>query len=145
MRTLFVLFLSVLLASCSMIGMGDAPSQLEIVEYGIFKNGVLVKQTTGVPREMGSSFGYRFKVKDPKAGTLKAKIVTATPGLVDPAQNKVQQEFVTETTLQPGPTYEVIFTFSQPWEMVLGNWELRVETDKGEVLTQKFDVYKPEM
>ncbi|MFP5221157.1 MAG: DUF3859 domain-containing protein [Acidobacteriota bacterium] len=145
MRTLSVILLSVLLASCSMLGMGEPSNQLEIVEYGIFRNGVLVKQTTGVPREMGSSFGYRFKVKDPKAAAIKAKIITATPGLIDPALNKVQQEFVTETTLQAGETYEVIFTFSQPWEMVQGSWELRVETDKGEVLSQKFDVYKPQM
>lgn len=145
MRTFSVILLSVLLASCSLLGMGEAPSQLEIVEYGVFKNGVLVKQTTGVQREMGASFGFRFKVKDPKAGTIKARIVTATPGLVDPARNKVQTEFVTEADIQPGQTYEVIFTFSEPWEMVLGEWELRVETDKGETLTRKFDVYKPVM
>lgn len=126
-----------------MLGFGDSPNQLEIVEYGIFKNGALVKQTNGIPREMGTSFGFRFKLKDAKAGPMKARIVTATPGLLDPSKPKTQMDYVTELTIQPGQTYDVIFTFSEPWEMVSGHWELKVETQKGEVLSQTFEVYKP--
>jgi hypothetical protein len=143
MRKILLVLLPLLFAACSMLGMGEPSNQLEVVEYGIFKNGTLVVQTDGVPIEMGESFGYRFKVKDPKAGTLKARIITATPGLIDPSKSEARMDYVSEITLQAGQTYDVFFTFSRPWEMVTGKWELRVETDKGEVLSHDFDVYKP--
>lgn len=145
MRILIALTATLLLAACSMLGMGEPPNQLEITEYGIYKDGSLTTQTDGVPREMGTTFGYRFKVKDQKAGQVKARIVTATPGLLDPSKSKPQMDYVTELTLQPGQTYDVFFTFSEPWEMVDGRWELRVETDKGEVLSHSFEVYNPTM
>jgi len=143
MRKALVIFLPLFLTACSIMGFGDSPSQLEIVEYGIFKNGALVKQTNGVPREMGASFGFRFKLKDAKTGPMKARIVTATPGLLDPSKPRAQMDYVTELTIEPGQTYDVIFTFSEPWEMVSGHWELKVETQKGEILSQTFEVYKP--
>jgi len=130
-----------MLSGCAMLGMEDKP-RLAVVESGIFKNGVLAMDTRGVPRELGSTFGYRFKVTDPKAGPLKARVVTATPGLLEPGKDAVQREYVSTLTLQPGQEYEVFFTFNEPWEMVTGPWELRVETDKGDVLTQTFNVYE---
>ncbi|MBI4803613.1 MAG: DUF3859 domain-containing protein [Desulfovibrio sp.] len=143
MSKVLVILFPLFLTACSMMGFGDTPNQLEIVEYGIFKNSTLVKQTNGIPREMGVSFGFRFKVKDAKAGPMKARIVTATPGLLDPSKPKTQMDYVTEVTIQHGQTYDVIFTFSEPWEMVAGHWELKVETQKGEILSQTFEIYKP--
>ena len=142
-KTVAMLAAVLALSACSMVGLGEEPKQLEIVESGLFKQGVLVRSTEGVPRELGTSFGFRFKVKDPKAGTIKAVQTTRTPGLIDPSRTKVQHDFTTELTLQPGQTYDVIFTFSEPWEMVAGKWELIVQTQKGETLSQIFDVYNP--
>jgi len=143
MRVVSILLLSILLASCSMIGLGEAPKRLEIVEYGIFKDGVLAKSTTGVPREPGVCFGMRVRVKDAKGGPVKARIVTATPGLIEPGADKPRLEYVAELTLSPGQTYDVFFTVSQPWEMVSGHWQLRVETTEGETLSQEFELYSP--
>jgi len=145
MRTLIILAVSLVLSACSMLGMGDAPKQLEIIESGIFKDGTLVRSTNAVPDDLGTTFGYRFRIADPKAQAMKAKIVTMTPGLLDPSQAKTQMEYVTEVTLQPGQSYDVFFTFSQKWERAPGHWELRVETDKGEILSQTFEVYNPTM
>ncbi|MFZ5425841.1 MAG: DUF3859 domain-containing protein [Thermodesulfobacteriota bacterium] len=145
MRKLLVLFLALIASACSMVGLGETPSQLEITEYGIFDKGVLVRQTEGVARELGLSFGFRVKVKDPKSGPVKVVITTATPGLLDPSKPKVQMDFVTQATFQPGETYDVFFTFSEPWEMVAGKWVLTVETDKGEVVSRTFDVYNPKL
>lgn len=145
MRKLLVLFLTLMIPACSMVGLGESPSQLEITEYGIFDKGALARQTEGVPRELGKSFGFRVKVKDPKSGPVKVVITTATPGLLDPSKPKVQMDFVTQATFQPGETYDVFFTFSEPWEMVAGKWVLSVETDKGEVVSRTFDVYNPKL
>ncbi|MFP5238195.1 MAG: DUF3859 domain-containing protein [Acidobacteriota bacterium] len=145
MRTLLILAASLLLSACSMLGMGEPAKQLEIVEAGTFKNGALLRATNAVPLEMGTTFGFRFRIADPKAQAMKVKIITLTPGLLDPSKPKAQLEYVTEATLQPGQSYDVFFTFSQPWELAPGHWELRVETEKGEALTQTFEVYNPAM
>ncbi|GFK93382.1 hypothetical protein NNJEOMEG_01214 [Fundidesulfovibrio magnetotacticus] len=146
MRSFALLLACMLLASCSMIGLGDPPKRLEVVEYGIYKNGALAKTTTGVPRDPGVSFGMRVRVKDGKEGPadpLKARVVTATPGLIEPGAEKPRNEYVSEVTLSPGQTFDVIFTASQPWELVSGHWELRVETAEGEVLAREFELYTP--
>lgn len=146
MRALSVVIVAFFLAGCSMLGMGEAPAKLEITEYGLFKGGSLVKKTEAVTREMGATFGFRVKVKevkDAKAGPVKAVITTATPGLLDPSKPKVQLDYVTQATLAPGNTYDVMFTFSAPWEMVAGKWVLKVETEDGESVSKEFEVYNP--
>lgn len=142
MRKLLFPLLLLLASGCAMLGMEDKP-RLAAVESGIFKNGRLALTTTGVPRELGTTFGFRFKIVDPKAGAMKARIVTATPGLLEPGKDKVQREYVTTLTIEPGQQYDLFFTFSEAWEMATGPWELRVETDQGEVLSQTFNVYDP--
>jgi len=141
---LILVFLPLLLAACSALGLGDAPSPLTEVEYGTFRDGALVAKTDGVPREIGLSFGFRVKLSDDQHGPVKAKIVTVTPGLLDPASSTPQTQYVSETTFEPGQTYDVFFTFSKPWEMAAGRWELRVETENAEPLSHTFDIYDPE-
>lgn len=142
--TVLTLILALALPACSMLGMGDE-NRLHVVEYGVYKNGRHVMTTNGVHRELGTSFGFRFTLKDPKGGSVKARITTLTPGLIDPAKQKVQTEFVSETTIQAGQTYDVFFTFSETWEMAPGQWELKVETDKGDSVSHVFDVFKPSL
>jgi hypothetical protein len=142
--TVLALVLALALPACSMLGMGDG-NRLHVVEYGVYKNGRHVMTTNGVHRELGASFGFRFTLKDAKGGSAKARITTLTPGLIDPAGQKVLTEFVTETTIQAGQVYDVFFTFSKPWEMVSGHWELKVETDKGDRVSHVFDVFNPSL
>jgi len=145
MRRLMLLSLvclSLFLAACSFLG-GGAPPQLTEVEYGTYRDGVRVAQTDGVPREMGLSFGFRVMVAKEANGPVKAKIVTVTPGLIDPSASKTLTEFVNEATLEPGKTYDVFFTFTEPWQMATGRWEIRVEPAQGDPLTRTFDVYDP--
>jgi len=140
---LVFVFLPLLLAACSTLGITDAPSPFTEVEYGTFRDGVLVAKTEGVPREMGLSFGFRVKLKDDQKTPVKAKIVTVTPGLIDPASPTPQMQYVSEATFEPGQTYDVFFTFSKPWEMATGHWTIRVETEDAEPVSHLFDVYDP--
>lgn len=140
MRKILLPLLLLMLSGCAMLGMEDTP-KLAVTESGIFKNGKLIQATQGIPRDPGSTFGFRFKVVDAKAGPLKARVTTATPGLLEPGKDAVQREYVSAVTLQPGQEYDVFFTFTQPWEMVTGPWEMRVETERGDVLSQTFTVY----
>lgn len=140
MRKFLFPLLLLMVSGCAMLGMDEKP-KLAVVESGIFQNGRLTTSTAGIPRELGTTFGFRFKVVDPKAGPMKARIVTATPGLVEPGKESVQRDYVSTLTLQPGTEYDLFFTFSENWEMATGPWELRVETEKGDVLSQTFTVY----
>jgi len=141
MRLLFAC-LPLLFAACSILG-SAAPPLLTEVEYGTYRDGVRVAQTDGVPREMGLSFGYRVMAAKEAKGPVKVKIMTVTPGLIDPSASKTLTEFVNETTLEPGKTYDVFFTFTEPWQMATGPWEIRVEPAQGDPLTRTFNVYDP--
>ena len=134
--------LPLFLAACSILG-GGAPALLTEVEYGTYRNGVRVAQTDGVPRELGLSFGYRVMVAKEAKSPVKARIVTVTPGLIAPSESKTLTEYLNEATLEPGKTYDVFFTFAEPWQMATGRWEIRVEPAQADPLTRAFDVYNP--
>ncbi len=140
-----VLAASLALSACSMIGLGESEGTLKITEYGVYKNGELVMRTNGIYKTLGTTFGMRVTLVDPKGKPVKARIRTMTPGLLDPAKSEPQLEYDTATTLVPGQTYDVFFTFSQPWELAPGLWELKVETESGQSVSQTFDVYSPDM
>ena len=152
MRRLILVLLPIFLTACSVVDVihsidGTAPSQqagqLTEVNYGTYRDGAQVAQTTGVPTEIGLSFGYRVKVAEGVQQPVKAKVVTVTPGLIDPSSSQTRTEYATEVTFEPGQTYDVFFTFSQPWEMATGKWELRVEPAEGPPLSRTFDIYNP--
>ena len=148
MRRLILILLPLFLASCAVVDVihsidGSAPSQLTETEYGTYRDGTQVAQTNGVPTEMGLSFGYRVKTAEGVTQPVKVKVVTITPGLIDPSASKTLTEFVNETTLEPGKTYDVFFTFTEPWQMATGPWEIRVEPAQGDPLTRTFNVYDP--
>jgi hypothetical protein len=141
MRSFFAALLLLLLPACSLIGLGDDDKKLEIVEAGIFKNGSLVMNTTGVPEELGLTFGIRFRYVAPKSGPIKATITTSTPGLINPVKDAVEMDDVTQATLEPGKTYESLFSFYKPCEMASGHWTFKVETEKGDTVSMILDVY----
>lgn len=142
MRSFLAAILLTALTACSLVGLGDDSKTLEIVEAGIFKNGVLTLGGTGIPLEKGLTFGMRFKYASTKAGPVKATITINTPGLINPDKNAVDLEYVSQITLEPGRTYDAVFTFSRSWEMASGHWTITVETQKGDTITMLFDAYE---
>ncbi|GAB6037420.1 hypothetical protein JCM15519_19790 [Fundidesulfovibrio butyratiphilus] len=135
-----------LLCGCSLMGSSEPKEQvMNVIDYGVYQKGLLVRTTDAIPRQLGTTFGLRVQVSDKLQGDLNARIVTDTPGLLDPHSGKTQTAYITKTTLKAGQTYDVFFTFSERWEMAAGTWTLSVETDKGESVSRKFEVYDPHM
>lgn len=133
-----------LLCGCSILGSSEPKEALlTVVEYGAYKDGLLVRTTDAIPRQLGATFGMRVKVSEKAPGEMKARIVTDTPGLLDPQAGKTRMTYTTETVLKPGQTYDVFFTFSERWEMAVGTWTLSVEPDQSESASRKFEVYDP--
>ena len=145
--------LCLLLASCSstmgFFGFGgkeDKPQEptIVLVDFGIYEKGALTLSTTAVPRKLGSTFGMRFRTLKPEGGSSKVKIVTTTPGLIDPAKNAVT--FTTETVenLVTGQEYHCTFTFEKEWEMASGEWTLTATAEDGSQVKKTFQVFNPQ-
>ncbi|KHK02990.1 DUF3859 domain-containing protein [Desulfovibrio sp. TomC] len=145
--------LCLLLASCSStmnffgLGGGEPKPQeptIVMVDFGIYENGALALSTTSVPRKLGSTFGMRFRTLKPEGGSSKVKIVTASPGLIDPSKNAVV--FTTESveTIVTGKEYHCTFTFQKEWEMASGDWTLTAIAEDGTQVKKTFQVFNPQ-
>ncbi len=145
--------LCLLLASCSstlnFFGFGGkeekAPEpSIVILDYGIYENGALTTVSTSVPRKLGTTFGFRFKTLKPEGGTSKVKIVTASPGLIDPSKNEVVFNTEITTDVITGKEYHCTFTFSKEWEMATGDWTLTAVAEDGTSVKKTFQVFNPQ-
>lgn len=82
-----------------------------LVDYGTYDaNGALTLSTTSIPRKLGTTFGLRFRTLKPEGGTSKVKIVTASPGLIDPSKNAVVFSTETVADVATGKEYNCTFT-----------------------------------
>ena len=147
--------LCLLLASCSstlnFFGFGgkDEKKQQEptivLVDYGIYDaSGALTTATTSVPRKLGTTFGMRFRTLKPEGGSSKVKIVTASPGIIDPAKNSVIFNTETSVDVQTGKEYNCTFTFEKEWEMASGDWTLTAVAEDGSSIKKTFQVFNPQ-
>lgn len=150
-RMLFVLpILTLFLASCSGFNLfgGDEPppppESIEIVDFGIYDGNTLTLQTESVPKKLGTTFGFRFQVKKPEGGQAAIRIITTSPGMINPAKKEVEFKTETTDTVQVGAQYNCIFTFEQEWEMVSGDWTLEVAAEDGSTAKKTFQVYNPQ-
>jgi len=147
-RTLLVFpILALFLSSCSVLNIfgGDEPAPppqtLEIVDFGIYDGNTLALQTDSVPKKLGTTFGFRFMAKAPEGGQASIKIITTSPGMINPARKEVEFKTETTDTIQVGPQYNCLFTFEQEWEMVSGDWTLEVVAEDGSTVKKIFQVY----
>ena len=115
-----------------------------MVDFGIYENGALTLSTTSVPRKLGSTFGMRFRTLKPEGGSSKVKIVTATPGLIDPSKNAVVFSTESVETIVTGKEYHCTFTFQKEWEMASGDWTLTAIAEDGTQVKKTFQVFNPQ-
>ncbi|EHJ48591.1 hypothetical protein DFW101_2587 [Solidesulfovibrio carbinoliphilus subsp. oakridgensis] len=154
-RLLAVLpILCLLLASCSstmsFFGLGGKEEKSQeptivLVDYGTYDaNGALTLSTTSIPRKLGTTFGLRFRTLKPEGGTSKVKIVTASPGLIDPSKNAVVFSTETVADVATGKEYNCTFTFEKEWEMASGDWTLTATAEDGSSVKKTFQVFNPQ-
>ncbi len=145
--------MSLLLVSCSLmsyVGLGDEEPKpeektIEILDFGIYEGDTLALQTTAVPKKLGSTFGFRFKVVKPETGgQVNVTITTSSPGMINPEKNEVEFKSETKDSVEVGKEYHCTFTFGQEWEMVGGDWTLEVKTENGASAKKTFQVYNPQ-
>ena len=145
--------LCLLLASCSstlgFFGLGgkdkkEPEPSIVLVDYGIYENGALTTATTSVPRKLGTTFGLRFRTIKPENGTSKVKVVTTSPGVIDPSKNAVVFSTESVTDVVTGKEYNCTFTFEKEWEMATGDWTLTATAADGTSIKKTFQVFNPQ-
>ncbi|MCQ4295119.1 DUF3859 domain-containing protein [Pseudomonas stutzeri] len=126
------------------LSVSAAQAQVEIVgdiEYGVFETAkkefepgerVLsrrdqsIRQTADVPARLGSKFGMRYRLVGKREGDTPLTLLYLTPGVVTP-DGKRHDKFEVVQSLMPGAEADVMaFEFTEPHEMVPGEWRLMV-------------------
>jgi len=113
-------------------------------EQKVIKDYKLLQQTVNIPAEIGTFFGFEYKLNGKQPG--KKVLLTLHnnfPGLKDPGKEKVLEasETIEEATI--GETQLVAFDFREDWELVPGKWTFRLLKD-GKLLGEKtFIVRRP--
>jgi hypothetical protein len=138
----------------------------EIVDYGIYtgeENKVIVetntptgsllqgrgvcrlaKQTTEIPAELGTQFGFRFVVHDSKKnGKVKLHCVWLYPEITDTATGRKSTRFESDANGKPEDRNDgIMWTFTEPSELVPGDWTFQVFKDGEMILEKTFKVQK---
>ncbi len=106
-------------------------------ERKVVKNYKLLQQTEKIPAEIGTFFGFEYKLNGKNPG--KKVLLTLHnnfPGLKDPAKEKVLKasETIEEATI--GETQLVAYDFRKEWELVPGKWTFQLLRN-GKLLGEK--------
>ncbi len=124
-------------------------------EYGVFEHShrdpqpgerVLISgeprlhSTDQVPARLGTRFGLRLRLENKRADDTPLTLLYLTPGVVDPAGQRHDRYEVVQK-LSPGAAAEVMaFEFSEPYEVVPGEWHFLVFQGNRKLAEQRFQV-----
>ncbi|MBA1238474.1 MULTISPECIES: DUF3859 domain-containing protein [Stutzerimonas stutzeri subgroup] len=133
-------------------------AQVEVVgavEYGVFETlkedfqpgeRVLsrrdqpMRQTTEVPARLGSKFGLRYRLAGKREVDTPLTLLYLTPGVVTPDGQR-HDKFEVVQSLMPGVESDVMaFEFTEPHEVVAGEWRLMVFQGDRKLAEQTFEV-----
>jgi hypothetical protein len=125
------------------------------VEYGIFasqykdfkpgervltRSNQQIEHSEVIPAKLGTKFGIRYSLAGKTAGDAPLTLLYLTPGITTP-DGKRHDKFVVTQALVPGAPQDVMaFEFSEPHEIVAGEWHFLVFQDDRKLAEQRFQV-----
>lgn len=148
----------------------DDPDGFEVVWFGIYKiseirrvddlkapgqsRGIVLgnnapeldRATTRVPAKTGNNFGVAFKFRNASEDTpvdYRAVWRFPKPGLINPTNMKTFLEYESTTSTCLGGVCVYGWSFSEPWEMVIGTWTLELWRGSRKLHEQVFEVVRP--
>ena len=147
---------SALAALMLMAGLVQADVRVEgAVEYGVFvsqyqdfepgervltRSNQEIERTEVIPAKLGTKFGLRYKLAGKTTEGAPLTLLYLTPGVVT-AEGKRHDKFVVVQKLVPGaPLDTMAFEFSEPHEIVPGEWHFLVFQDDRKLAEQRFQV-----
>jgi len=135
-----------------------AQAQVEVVgtvEYGVFETvkddfqpgeRVLsrrdqpLRQTTEVPARLGSKFGLRYRLAGKQSADTPLTLLYLTPGVVTPDGQRHDKFEVVQRLVPDVETDVMAFEFTEPHEVVTGEWQLMVFQGDRKLAEQTFQV-----
>jgi hypothetical protein len=163
-RLLPFLLLGVIAAAIA--GAADRPAA-EIVDYGIYKGELndpimrakapsgymlrgrglsqLAKQTTEIPATLGTQFGFRFVVHGNPGAKVPLHFVWLYPAITNHQTRAKSTSFEVDCPAQAeDKSTGIMWTFTDPAELVEGEWTFQVLRDGEPILEKQFQVRKPD-
>ncbi|MET1077304.1 MAG: DUF3859 domain-containing protein [Pseudomonas sp.] len=148
--------LSLLIGLLLTAGLCQAQAQVEgAVEYGLLSGridnpqpgerlltraDIHLEATDQVPARLGSRFGLRFALTGKADNELPLTLLYLTPGVVTPDGVR-HDRFEVVQKLVPGAPHELMaFEFSEPYEVVPGEWRFLVFQGDRKLAEQRFQV-----
>ncbi|OWJ91514.1 helicase [Pseudomonas sp. A46] len=111
------------------------------VEYGIFesryqdfqpgervltRSDQSIQRTEVIPAKLGTKFGLRYSLVGKRENDTPLTLLYLTPGVVSP-DGKRHDKFMLEQKMAPGAPLDVMaFEFTEPYEVVPGEWRFMV-------------------
>jgi len=151
--TRFAALAALLLAS----GLAQAEVRVEgPVEYGIFASDyqdfkpgerVLmrskqdIEQTDRIPARLGTKFGMRYSLVGKSASDEPLTLLYLTPGVVTADGARHDKFVVMQKVLPEAPMDVMAFEFSEPHEVVPGEWHFLVFQGDRKLAEQRFQVH----
>lgn len=145
------------LAAC-LLASGLARAEVRVegpVEYGVFasdyedfqagervltRSNQPIEPGAVIPAKLGTKFGMRYSLAGKMADDSPLTLLYLTPGVVTP-QGTRHDKFVVTQKLVPGAAQDVMaFEFTEPYEVVPGEWHFMVFQDDRKLLEQRFEV-----
>jgi hypothetical protein len=159
---LSLLWLSILLTGAAL---GAQRPPAEILEYGIYSGGHqesvantnaptgqvllggpvrLEKKTDQIPAKLKSKFGFRFVVHgQPDDAPVKLHIVYLFPEMKDPTSGQKLKRFEADVFAKlEDKKPQMLWDFTEPHELVTGEWTFQVFRGEDKLLEKKFEVVK---
>ncbi|HBX54698.1 DUF3859 domain-containing protein [Pseudomonas sp. UBA2684] len=147
---------SALAALLLMAGLTHAEVRVEgPVEYGVFSSqyedfkpgervltriNQAIERSEVIPAKLGTKFGMRYNLVGKVANDTPLTLLYLTPGVVT-ADGARHDKFVVTQTLVPGAPQDVMaFEFSEPHEVVAGEWHFLVFQGDRKLAEQRFQV-----
>jgi hypothetical protein len=125
------------------------------VEYGIFasqyqdfkpgervltRSNQQIERSEVIPAKLGSKFGMRYTLVGKTVDGAPLTLLYLTPGVTTP-DGKRHDKFAVVQALVPGAPQDVMaFEFSEPHEVVAGEWHFMVFQDDRKLAEQRFQV-----
>ncbi|HCL17098.1 MAG TPA: DUF3859 domain-containing protein [Pseudomonas sp.] len=125
------------------------------VEYGLFettkedfqpgervltRRDQSIRQTTDIPAKLGSKFGLRYRLVGKQAADTPLTLLYLTTGVQTP-DGKRHDKFEVVQALVPDVEQDVMaFEFTEPHEVVPGEWRMMVFQGDRKLAEQRFTV-----
>ncbi|NQD92398.1 DUF3859 domain-containing protein [Pseudomonas sp. CrR25] len=137
-------------------GLAQAEVRVEgAVEYGIFtseyrdfepgervltRSNQEIERTEVIPAKLGTKFGLRYNLVGKTAEGTPLTLLYLTPGVTTPEGTR-HDKFVVVQKLVPGAPQDMMaFEFTEPYEIVPGEWHFLVFQDDRKLAEQRFQV-----